>query len=111
MNSRRLLLLLALTTTALVFFALGAFREAKGEAATPVDGFTPTQRFFLSWATVWRMNYSDEYRRLLVNIDPHSPARFRVNGPLANLPEFAEAFGIAQSSPMARDEAMRARIW
>jgi len=57
------------------------------------------------------MNYTDEYRRLLVNVDPHSPARFRVNGPLANMPAFAAAFGIAEGSPMARSAELRAHIW
>ena len=76
--------------------AYDALREAlAGEATAPIDGLTPEQRFFLSWATVWRTNYTDEYLRLLVNVDPHSPARFRVNGPLSNLPAFAAAFAIA----------------
>ncbi len=80
--------------------ARGARRTGR---AAPIDGLTPEQRFFLSCATVWRTNYTDEYLRLLVNVDPHSPARYRVNGPLANLPAFAAAFGIADGSPMARD--------
>ena len=60
---------------------------------------------------MWRTNYTDEYRRLIVNVDPHSPARSRVNGPLSNLPAFAAAFGIADGSPMARGEETRAHIW
>ena len=81
--------------------ALSALREALGDGEPPlVDGLTAEQRFFLSWATVWRTNYTEEYARLLVNIDPHSPARFRVNGPLANTTAFVEAFGIAEGSPM-----------
>jgi putative endopeptidase len=88
-----------------------ALRTALGASGGDIDGLTPEQRFFLAWATVWRMNYTDEYRRLLANVDPHSPARFRVNGPLANLPEFAEAFAIAQGSPMTLPAEKRARIW
>ena len=91
--------------------ALSALREAGGEDAALVDGLTPDQRFFLAWATVWRTNYTDEYRRLLVNVDPHSPARYRVNGPLANLPAFAEAFAVAPDSPMARPAEQRVHIW
>jgi len=91
--------------------AFNALIEAIADGTEPIDGFTPEQRFFLAWATVWRMNYTDEYRRLLVNIDPHSPSRFRVNGPLANLSAFASAFGVPEPSPMVRDEKTRAQIW
>jgi len=91
--------------------ALGALREAHSDSGAAIDGLTPTQRFFVSWATVWHTNYSEEYARLLVNVDPHSPARYRVNGPLANLPAFAEAFDVAEGSPMARAKDLRAHIW
>ncbi len=92
--------------------ALDALREATGDAtAERIDGFTRQQRFFISYATVWRMNLTDEYTRLLVNVDPHSPARFRVNGPLANLPAFAEAFGVEPGAPMRRGDELRARVW
>lgn len=79
--------------------------------AATIDGLTPEQRFFLSWATVWRTSYTDEYLHLIVKTDPHSPARARVNNPVSNLPAFAAAFGIDGSSPMARDEETRANIW
>ncbi len=69
------------------------------------------QRFFVSYATVWRMNFTDEYLRLLVNVDPHSPTHFRANGPLSNLPAFAEAFGIPEGAPMARPADERAKVW
>ncbi len=91
--------------------ALNALREAGGDSNAPIDGLTPVQRFFVSWATVWHMNYTDEYATLLVNVDPHSPARYRVNGPLANTLAFAEAFDVAPGSPMARAEELRAHIW
>ena len=91
--------------------ALAALREAGGADGLPLDGFTPEQRFFVSWATTWRMNYSDEYARLLVNVDPHSPARYRVNGPLANLTQFARAFDVAEGQPMAPPAEKRAHIW
>jgi len=91
--------------------SLEALREAGGLLAPPIDGFTPQQRFFASWATAWRTNYSEEYARLLVNIDPHSPARFRVNGPLANLPQFAAAFEVGQGAPMSLPAEKRAHIW
>jgi predicted metalloendopeptidase len=94
-----------------VTIALEALREVLGGNAEPVDGFTPEQRFFLSWATVWRMNYTDEYARLLVNVDPHSPTRFRANGPLSNLAAFAAAFDLPTDTPMVRAETTRAHIW
>ena len=53
-----------------------------------IDGFTPEQRFFLGWAQVWRANIRDEALKLRLNTDPHSPAKYRCNGPLSNTPEF-----------------------
>jgi putative endopeptidase len=92
--------------------AFAALCDALGDGGgAAIDGLTPEQRFFISWATVWHTNYTEESIRLLANVDPHSPARFRVNGPLANLPAFAEAFEVAAGSPMARDEEGRAHIW
>jgi predicted metalloendopeptidase len=92
--------------------AYEALREALAGEDTPlVDGFGPEERFFLSWATVWRTSYTDEYLRLIVNVDPHSPAHARVNGPLSNLPAFAAAFAIPDTSPMVRPETARAVIW
>ena len=60
---------------------------------------------------MWRTNITDEMARLKVATDPHAPARFRVNGPLANFPPFADAFGIPEGSPMARAGTLRAKIW
>jgi predicted metalloendopeptidase len=76
-----------------------------------IDGFTPAQRFFLSWAKVWHTNQRSEDQRLQINTDPHSPAQFRVNGPLSNLPEFFDAFNIPVGSPMRRSDADRVLIW
>ncbi len=58
-----------------------------------IDGFTPEQRFFLGWAQVWAAKSTPEAERVQVKGDPHSPARFRVNGPFSNMPQFREAFG------------------
>jgi len=89
-----------------------ALRKAlPGTATAAIDGLTPEQRYFLSWATVWRTSYTDEYLRLIVKTDPHSPARARVNGPLSNLPAFAAAFALDDASPMVRSEETRAHIW
>jgi predicted metalloendopeptidase len=87
---------------------------AKALAGVPsekIGGFTPQQRFFLSYANCWHTNWRPEALRLLVNTNPHSPSRFRVIGPLSNLDEFAEAFGVPVGSPMRRSGADRVTIW
>jgi putative endopeptidase len=93
--------------------AYAALQTALAEKPAPqkIDGFTPTQRFFLSWASVWRMNQRPEAARLRARTDPHSPARFRVLGPLSNLPEFLDAFEVPEGSPMRRTAADRVEIW
>ena len=67
-----------------------------------IDGFTPEQRFFLSYASVWQGVIRPEALRLRVKTDPHSPAEFRVNGPLSNLDEFSSAFDVPEGAPMRR---------
>ncbi|MEO5964334.1 MAG: M13 family metallopeptidase [Candidatus Limnocylindrales bacterium] len=94
-----------------VAIAFDALHDAIGPDATVVDGLTPAQRFFLSYASIWRMNYTEQTARLLANVDPHSPASYRANGPLSNFPAFAEAFGVADGAPMARPTEARAHIW
>ncbi len=76
-----------------------------------VDGWSPAQRFFLNYATIWRNTIRDEALRVRLNTDPHSPAKYRVLGPLSDLPEFHEAFGCAAGGPMVRPEAERPSIW
>lgn len=94
-----------------VTIAFDAWRHTVGETASDVDGFTPEQRFFLAYAAIWRMNYTEEYLRLLVNVDVHAPNPLRVNGPLSNFPPFAEAFDVDADAPLRRPEADRVRIW
>jgi putative endopeptidase len=86
-------------------------RAYAGKPKTPIDGFTPEQRFFLAYAQVWRQIARDEYLRNQVVTDPHSPAVWRVNGPLSNLAEFQQAFGCKAGDPMVRPAAQRAEIW
>jgi putative endopeptidase len=76
-----------------------------------IDGFTPEQRFFLSWANVWAANYRPEFARLLVKTNPHPLGRFRASAPLANMPAFTKAFGCSSGDAMARPDAERCRIW
>jgi len=68
-------------------------RALDGRERTAIDGLTPEQRFFMSFARIWRNSYRPAYERLLIQTDGHSPARFRVRGPLAHMPEFGKAFG------------------
>jgi len=75
------------------------------------DGLTPEQRFFLAYAQIWRTNARPEYLRQQVLTDPHSPAQFRTNGPLMNMPQFYEAFGCKEDAKMVRAQTERAKIW
>jgi putative endopeptidase len=92
-------------------FEKALHRKSAEEQAKKIDGFTQEQRFFLAWAQIWRNNTRPETMRLRLQTDPHSPGKFRVNGPLSNLPEFAAAFGIGSGSPMIRPEEERVEIW
>lgn len=83
----------------------------KNQERKEIDGFTPEQRFFLAWAQAWRGNFRPEAIKLRVNSDPHSPAPFRGNGPMSNMPEFAKAFGCKEGDPMVRPADKRADIW
>ncbi len=91
--------------------AYDAFKKSMEGKPRPanIDGMTPEQRFFLGWAQAWAENDRPEYARSLVVSDPHSLAQFRVNGPLSNMPEFAEAWGCKQGSKMVRDA--RCKVW
>jgi len=92
--------------------AYSAMQKANAGKNVPnYDGFTPEQRFFLSWAQVWHTNARPEYLRSLILTDPHSPAQYRTMGPLQNMPQFYEAFGCKQDTKMVRAENMRAKIW
>jgi putative endopeptidase len=92
--------------------AYGALQRALSDKSrAKIDGFTPEQRFFINYATIWRMNARPEAIRLRVKTDPHSPGEFRANGPLSNLDEFAKAFDIPEGSPMRRSSTERVTIW
>jgi putative endopeptidase len=86
-------------------------KSQEGKPRRTVDGFTPEQRFFLGWAQVWAEKATPEFERLQVTTDPHPLARFRVNGPLSNLPAFAQAFSCKASDAMVRNDEKRCDIW
>jgi putative endopeptidase len=92
--------------------AYAAFEKAtKGKPRKTIEGFTPEQRFFLAWARIWQRKTRPEQARTLVTVDPHSPGKWRVNGPLSNMPEFAQAFHCQASDAMVRPDSVRAQIW
>ena len=76
-----------------------------------IDGFTPEQRFFISFGQIWRTNIRDAEARRLATVDPHSPGEFRSFGPLLNFQPFYDAFGIKASDPIWRAPELRAKIW
>jgi putative endopeptidase len=86
-------------------------RSLAGKPRHSSAGFTPEQQFFLSWARIWATTTRPELARRLVLTDPHAPNRWRVNGPLSNMPEFAAAFGCQARDPMVRPPAARVAIW
>ncbi|MDX5347724.1 MAG: M13 family peptidase, partial [Hymenobacteraceae bacterium] len=76
-----------------------------------INGLTPEQRFFLAWAQIWRINATEEYQNQQIVVDPHSPGKYRTNGPVSNMPEFYKAFGCKPGDAMGRSESERAQIW
>lgn len=76
-----------------------------------VDGFTPEQRFFLSFAFIWASNIRDEQLRVLNKVDPHSPARWRVNGALPHIDSWYKAFNITSKDPLFVPKKNRVDIW
>ena len=92
--------------------ALHAYRlSLNGEPAPVLDGLSGEQRFFLSWAQVWRAKYRDEYLRLLVLSDTHSPSYFRVNGAVRNMDEWYEAFNVQPTDKLYLPPEERVKIW
>ncbi len=86
-------------------------KALEGNSNNPVDGFTPEQRFFLSYAQAWRNNSRPEDIRTQVLTDPHSPGYFRAIGPVANMNEFREAFDCKEWDVMVRTGEDQITIW
>lgn len=76
-----------------------------------VNGYSPAQRFFIAYAQLWKINYTEQELKNRIATDPHSPGMYRVNGPLKNCPEFFEAFGIKEGDPMRNPSSKVAKIW
>lgn len=86
-------------------------RTEQGKGNGKIDGFTADQRFFLNWANVWRNNIRDAALAQRIVVDPHSPGVYRANGPISNMVEFYNAFGVKEGDAMWRPAAERAKIW
>lgn len=92
--------------------AYDAFKMTKeGQGNVKIDGFTPDQRFFISIAKIWRVKMKDEFLRLWINNNPHSPPNWRVNGPLMNTTPFYEAFKVQPGNKMFLPKKDRITIW
>lgn len=92
--------------------AYTAFKMTKeGQSTTKIDGFTPDQRFFISLAQIWRSKLKDQAVRMRLSVDPHSPAMYRVNGPLMNFTPFYKAFNVQPGDKMYLPESERIKIW
>ena len=76
-----------------------------------IEGFTPEQRLFLGWAQVWQSSTTVGFLRNQINSDYHSPAMYRVNGPVSQMKEFMEAFSCKEGDPMVKEPTKRVSIW
>jgi putative endopeptidase len=92
------------------YYAFKKSLEGK-PAPEKIDGYTAEQRYFMAWAQGWRGNMRPEYLKNMVQTNPHSPGNFRGNGPLSNMQEFYDAFGVKEGDKMYRPKAERAEIW
>lgn len=94
----------------IAFDALQMYLKDKGNPGK-IDGYTPEQRFFLSWATVWRTLSTDKYLSNQVKTDPHSPGFFRSFGPLVNTDAFYKAFDVKEGDKLYKKPEERIKIW
>lgn len=92
--------------------AYEAFKKTpEGKSDVKIDGFTPDQRFFLSWAQVWRSNILPENAANLIMVDSHSPAQFRTNAPITNIDAWYKAFDVKPGDRLFVPEKDRIKIW
>jgi putative endopeptidase len=95
-----------------ISIALRAYQMSLDGQASPIlDGFTGEQRVFLGFAQVWAGKYRDEALKSQINTDPHSPAQFRANGAVRNVPEFYKAFDVKPTDALYLPEEERVKIW
>jgi putative endopeptidase len=92
--------------------AYEAYKKTKqGQSNAKIDGFTPDQRFFLSWAQVWRGSQRPEAAAQRILTDPHSPEQFRTNAPISNIDAWYNAFDIKPGDKMYKKPEDRIKVW
>ncbi|MDG1842041.1 MAG: M13 family metallopeptidase [Crocinitomicaceae bacterium] len=95
-----------------LIMAFHAFKKTKeGKENKKLNGFTAEQRFFIAYAQLWKIKYTDEEMKNRIATDPHSPGMYRVNGPLMNCTEFFKAFSIEEGSKMRNPKNKISKIW
>lgn len=95
-----------------VSIAYEAFKKTKqGQSNTKIDGFTPDQRFFLSWAQVWRSSMRPEAMAQRILTDPHSPEQYRGNAPLTNVDAWYSAFNVKPGDKLYKKPEDRIKVW
>lgn len=95
-----------------IVIGLEAFKKTKQyKNDEKISGFTPEQRYFLAYGYAWQLNYKKETLAMQIMTDVHSPAQYRVNGVLANLPEFYKAFNVKPGDKMYQPDSLRVVIW
>ena len=88
-----------------------ALKKNPAEAQAKIDGYTQDQRYFLSWARVWRSNVREKSAELSLNVDPHAPASLRAIGAPSNMAAFAQSFQCAPGDAMVRSADKQVNIW
>lgn len=92
--------------------AYAAFKKtAEGQSDTLIDGLTPDQRFFMSFAQIWRIKTRPQRMLFRINNDPHSPEMYRVDSPTSNMDAFYKAFDVKPGDGMYRPDSIRVHIW
>ncbi|HEU4665642.1 MAG TPA: M13 family metallopeptidase [Dokdonella sp.] len=88
-----------------------ALKQNPAEASKKIDGYTPDQRFFLNFARVWRGSIRPKRQEVLLNADPHAPAKYRAIGAPSNMPAFAQAYSCKAGDAMVRGADTQVKIW
>ena len=95
-----------------ILLGIDAFKKtAQYKSGDKIGGLTPMQRYFLGYSLGWQQQVREENLRRQLMSDVHAPAKWRVLGPLSNVPEFYEAFGVKPGQPMWRPDSMRVEVW
>lgn len=95
-----------------ILIGLDAFKQTETfKMNKKISGYTPLQRYFLGYALGWLYQIRDEQLASRILIDVHSPAKYRVNGPFPNVPEFYEAFNVQPANKMYIADSMRVKLW